>query len=123
MGSPHQWSSCRCAGLGCLYRADTVIPLRAFGVDTGVALHCLCWGCLCAWGLVSASQECGRYVSGVHPLFVGLLAGGDWFQCAFALFGVGGVAVLWLAWALWGVFLVHCVLCCAGGFAQHTGGD
>ena len=35
---------------GCLYRADMVIPLRAFGVGTGVAglalgwLHYLCWG-------------------------------------------------------------------------------
>ena len=51
-----------------------------------------------------------------------LLAGGDWFQCACALFGVGGVAVLWLVWALWGVFLVYCVLCCVGGFAQHACG-
>ena len=40
--------------------------------------------------------------SGVHPLFVRLLAGGDWFQCALALFGVGGMAVPWLAWTLWG---------------------
>ena len=59
---------------------------------------------------------------------IGCRAFGWWglvsVQCAFALLGVGGVAVLWLAWALWGVFLVHCVLCCAGGcFAQHAGWD
>ena len=47
-----------------------MIPLGAFGVGTGVgtgvaglalemaALPVL--GCLCAWGLVSTSQECGR---------------------------------------------------------------
>ena len=50
-------------------------------------------------------------------IVVRLLAGGDWFQCALALFGAGGVAVPWLAWALGVtlcVFLVHCVWCCAG---------
>ena len=51
--------------------------------------------------------------------FVRLLAGGDWFQCAFAL----SVWVVWLSVVglgslevTLGVFLVHRVLCCAGGF-------
>ena len=43
---------------------------------------------------------------GVHPLFVGLLDGGDWFRRALAFFGVGGVAVLGLVWALWAWFRV-----------------
>ena len=94
-----------------------MIPLWAFGVGIGVTwlalgwLHCLCWGCLCARGSVSTGQDFDRYVSGVHLLFVGLFAGGDWFQCdVFQRSGVG-LGALGL---ILGVFLVHCVLCCAG---------
>ena len=52
---------------------------------------------LCAWGDWFPRVKSLAAKSGVYPLLVRLLAGGDWFQCALALFGVGGVAVPWLS--------------------------
>ena len=55
---------------GCLCRADTVIPLGAFGVGTGLARGWLGWlwgsravsagGCLCARRSVFAVQDFDR---------------------------------------------------------------
>ena len=91
-----------------LYRADTVTPLGAFGVGAGVAGLALGVAALPVPGVfvyvrISFPRSRVWQISFLFSLIVRqALAGRDWFQCAFALFGMGGVAVLWLAWALWG---------------------
>ena len=66
MRSPHSGLLAGVLGWGCLYRADMVIPLGAFGVGTGVAGLALgvaalpVLGVFVEWGLVSAGHECGR---------------------------------------------------------------
>ena len=104
MRPPHSGLLAGVLGWGCVYRADMVILLGAFGMGTGVAglawrwLHCLCWGgggggvCVRGDWLPPVKRLADKFAD-VHPLFVRLLAGGDWFQCALALFSVGGVAV------------------------------
>ena len=52
MSSPHSCLLASVLDWGCLYRADTVIPLGAFGVGNGVAglalgVAALCWGVVC----------------------------------------------------------------------------
>ena len=111
MRSRHSGLLARCAGLGVLVQGrygDTLGGIRGrhWGDRVGFRGGCtVCaggGGCLCARGLVSTGQKSGRYVSGAHPLFVGLLTGGNWFQRALTFSGVGGVAVPGLACALWG---------------------
>ena len=89
------WSSCRCALFLVLPFGVAALPVMGVFVCVVIGLH---------------QSRVYQISFGVHPLFVGLLAGGDWFQYTFfAFFGVGGVAVLWLAWILWGFFLVYCL--------------
>ena len=67
MGSPDSGLLASVLVWGCLYREDMVVPLGAFEVGTGVAGLALgvvalpvLGVCVCAWGLVSARQVCGR---------------------------------------------------------------
>ena len=113
MRSPNSGLLDSVLGWGCLYRADTVIPLGAFGLGTGVAALPVLGVFVCVGIGFRQSRVCVAAKFWCSPIICRAFGWWDWFQSAFALFGVGGVAVLWLAWALWGVFLVHCVLCCA----------
>ena len=108
MRSSHSDLPADVLGWGCLYRADAVVPLGAFGVDIGVArlalgvaaLPVLGGGGVCVHGdwFLPVKSLADMF----HPLFVGLFASSEWFQQMLVLFSVGGVAVPWLAWALWG---------------------
>ena len=71
-----------------------MMPLGPFGVALGVAALPVMGLFVCV-GIGLHQSRVWQITFGVHPLFVGLLAGGDWFQCTFALFGVDAVAVLW----------------------------
>ena len=96
-------------GWGCLYRADTVIPLGAFGGGHWGGRAGFGGGCTACVGRVFVSVGIGFHRSTVWQIsfwcsiiVCQAFGWGDWFQCALSLFGVGGVAVPWLAWALWG---------------------
>ena len=112
---PSFCSSCRCAGLGCLYRADMVIPLGAFGVSTGVGTRVarLALGVaappvlrvfVCV-GIGFHQSRVWRISFWCSPIVCRAFG---WWRlvsvcvCAFGVGDVGGVAVPWLAWALWG---------------------
>ena len=56
--------------------------------------------CVCGDWFPPVKSLADKFLVFTHCLFVGLLAGEDWFQRVLAFFGVGGVAVPGLAWAL-----------------------
>ena len=91
MRSPHSGLLAGVLDWGCLYRVDMVIPLGAFGVDTGLAGLTLgvaalpVLGVFVSMGICFSQSRMWQISFWCHPLFVGLLASGDWFQCAFAL--------------------------------------
>ena len=103
MRFPSFWSSCRCAGLGVLVQGrycGTFGGIRGehWGGQVGSGGGCTaCVGGVCVRGdwFPPVMSVAGKFLVFTH-CFVGLLAGVDWFQCAFAW------VVLWLAWALWG---------------------
>ena len=86
------WSSYWCAGLGVLVQGrygDTFGGIRGGHWDGRAGFGGGCTACarvfVCVGIGFHRSIVSGRYVSGVHSLFVRLLAGGDWFRCALAL--------------------------------------
>ena len=108
MRSPHSGFLAGVLGWGCFFRADTVIPLGPFGVNTGLTGLALRVAALPVLG-VFVCVGIGFHRSGVwkicfwcSPIVCQAFAGEDWFQCVLVLSGVGGVAVPRLTWALWG---------------------
>ena len=108
MRSPHSGLLAGVLDSGCLYKADRLIPLRAFGVGNGVTGLALGVAALPVLG-VFVCVGIGFHQSRVWQISfwcspIVCRAFGWWelvavWVCAF---GVGGVTVPWFAWALWG---------------------
>ena len=127
MGSPHSGLLANVLVWGCLYREDLVVPLGAFGVGTGVAGLALGVAalpvlgvCVCVRGDWFPPVKCvaGKFMVFTHCLS-GLWLVGIGFSlrlrfrygwCGCSVVGLGSLGVTL------GVFLVHCILCCVGGF-------